>query len=205
MHSAEHPHEHLGQVLIAAAEAGPPDRSSKELALDTRPADKKEAEQLKGRRIETLNRADLLTLSEQILVEGSSLRQIYETHLIGERGLRRLVAEHLSGGNILKALNREIIEREIDFERDPAMRDLAPGTGHETANVTDSPTTILNKLIEKAAKSVGGDEEAALLRIRDNNEADQRQHKRQRIIDVALAAIITILLILVAILLVSRG
>ena len=57
------------------------------------------------------------------MIDGSSLRQIYETRLVGERGLRRLVAEHLRGGDLKRAFRREITEREIDFERDPAMRD----------------------------------------------------------------------------------
>ena len=83
-----------------------------------------------GKRIDTLSRAELMDLSEKVIIDGSNLRQIYETHLIGERGLRRLVAEHMHGGDLRKALRQEVLEREMDFERDPALRDLAPPCCH---------------------------------------------------------------------------
>ena len=46
-------------------------------------------------------------------------------HLIGEKGLRRVVAEYLRGGDFMKALKRELLEKEKDFERDPKLRDQA--------------------------------------------------------------------------------
>ena len=79
--------------------------------------------------METLSRAELLSISEHIGVETSSLRNVYETHLIGEHALRRLVAEYLQGGDVQMALRREIVEHEIDHERDPALRDAVVPTG----------------------------------------------------------------------------
>lgn len=157
---------------------------------------------VEGKRIETLNRAELLNLSEKIAVEGSTLRQIYETHLIGERGLRRLVAEHLHGGDLNKALRLEIIEREIDFERDPGLRDMAPVQLPST-NTAQQAKTALDELLERAdIVSDDRGEEAAFFKARATYEANQlQQHKQQRrLIDIGLAVIITILLVLVLIL-----
>lgn len=75
------------------------------------------------RHVETVSRADLLELSAKTVVDGTTLRQVYETNLITEKGLRRVLIEHLRGGDIKRALKRELIEREKDFERDPIMRD----------------------------------------------------------------------------------
>jgi hypothetical protein len=75
--------------------------------------------------IATVGREELMQISSKITVDGTSLRQAYETHLIGENALRRLVAEHVRGGDLHKALRAEMTQHEIDFERDPQMRDHA--------------------------------------------------------------------------------
>ena len=70
-----------------------------------------------------MQRRELLELSEKVVIEGASLRHIYESRLISEKQLRYLLSEHLKGKDIRRALRREITEREIDFERDPQLRD----------------------------------------------------------------------------------
>ncbi len=207
LHGSQPRHEHIGQVLVAASETnttkapkGSPETGQAEKQVEAR----KLSEQLQGRRVDTLNRAELLNLSDKIIVEGSSLRQIYETHLIGERGLRRLVNEHLRGGDIKKALQAEIVEREIDFERDPAMRDMAQaGSG----GADGAGKATLNKLIEKASEQVAGSEEAAFFRARANYEAEQidQQQKQRRLVDVSLTAAIALLIAIVIFLILRRG
>jgi len=113
--------------------------------------------QLTERQVQTLNRSELLALSETISVEGSTLKQIYETHLIGERGLRRLVAEHLRGGDIKKLIRREIVDHEIDFERDPAIRNaMAPISSTSPSPSTSAQKSNLDKMVERAAINLGG-------------------------------------------------
>jgi hypothetical protein len=158
------------------------------------------------KRVETLSRAELLELSETVIIDGSSLRQIYETHLVGERGLRRLLAEHMHGGDLKEALHREIIEREIDFERDPGLRDMAPIQIPDDVS-TDKGKAALEKLLEQAdLASEDKSEEAAFFKARAIYESSQlHQHKQQRrILDASLAIVITILLILVITLLIRR-
>ncbi|MHB1864767.1 MAG: hypothetical protein ACYCPS_01200 [Candidatus Saccharimonadales bacterium] len=90
----------------------------------------------------TMKRQELLKAASAIKVEGSSLKQIYEAHLVGERGLRRIIAEYLRGGNYIKTLKRELVEREKDFERDPKLRD-------QGSSQTIAPlSTELDKLLE---------------------------------------------------------
>jgi len=199
LHSAKH--EHLGHVVIAA-EAAPLRR-----AAERPPVEATSPEQAVSiRRVETMNRAELLNLSEKIIIDGSSLRQIYETHLIGERGLRRLVAEHLRGGDLKKALRQEIVEREIDFERDPILRDHGASVAGATGGGTGGQAT-LNKLIEKAATTVGATpEEAAFYKARAAYEASQyeQQQKRRQLMDAALITIILLLAVMVTALLLAK-
>lgn len=178
--------EHIGHMLMVDVE--------KSAAEHSQP--------LTGKRVDTLSRAELFSLAETIIIDGSSLRQIYETHLVGERGLRRLVAEHLRGGDLKKALRSEIIEREIDFERDPDLRDMVPGGSIGNSKVE------LNKLLEQATVSLSDSgEEAAFFKARAIYESHQlQQHKKQRrFIDISLGASIVVLITLVITLYLSRN
>src|SRR5581483_10545439 len=91
----ENTKEHLGHVIV---------RKEAKNKKDT------DLEKLKQLNIETMNRAELLSLSETITIDGSSLRQIFETKLIGENGLRRLIREFALGGDLKSILRHEILE-----------------------------------------------------------------------------------------------
>lgn len=201
LHSAPPAPEKIGHMLMSAEASARSGEKSKSVNLPT---------ELAGQRVETLNRADLMSLSEKIVIDGSNLRQIYETHLIGERGLRRLVAEYLHGGDLKQALRGEVIERERDFERDPAVRDMIPDqtvSGSNDAGSTNSAKAALDELLEKAEASSGGmSEEAAFFKARAQYEAKElHQHKQhRRTMDVGVVAIILILLILVVVLFLTR-
>jgi len=194
LHGPQQAPERIGHVLMEAQATETAPRAEKT-------ATKPEQLAMKAKSTETLNRAELLSLSEQIAVDGSSLRQIYETHLIGERGLRRLVQEHLRGGDVRKVLRREIVEREIDFERDPIMRDKAAATANSGATAT------LHTLLKHADASVGAsDEEVAFYKARAAYEAEQQtvQKKQQRLVDVTMVSTILILLAVIVVLFISR-
>ena len=161
--------------------------------------------------IETLNRVELMAQSEQVSIDGTSLQQIYETHLIGERGLRRLMAEHLRGGDLHEALQREIMERERDFERDPVMRDVTVSAGGPSDVAVSAATAAgsadLDHLLQKAKiDAPGRTEEAAFFKARARYQAaqHQRQHHQRRIIDIAMAAVIIILVALVVVMYMLR-
>lgn len=152
--------------------------------------------------IETLERAELLLVSEKIIVDGTDLRKIYETRLIGEWGLRRLVIEHLRGGNMKKALRYEILERETDFELDPAMRDKAKAY----LNNQESGSPNLQALLQKAGVVLPNEnEQTAPTKLRPNEMAKKQDTQaRRRVLDISLTSIILILLAIIILLLISR-
>lgn len=193
LHGSQKASERIGHVLISAE----------------RPADKtpvfkpeKAAAKAEARRAETMSREDLLAASERIIIEGTTLRNIYETHLIGERGLRRLVGEHLRGGDVKKRLRQEIVEREIDFERDPILRDR-PHSSAPTAADSGGAQQRLRQAETAAAES---GEEAAFYKARTRYEARQQtqQQKKRRALDISLISIIAVLIALVTVLLLKR-
>lgn len=96
--------QQIGRIIV---EKSPPSLSEKR-ASET-------ADALVGKK--------LLEAGEHVIVEGVSMRRLYESNLISEHGLKRLVAEYNRGGDVKAALKHELIERQIDFERDPRLRD----------------------------------------------------------------------------------
>jgi hypothetical protein len=103
-----HTGEEIGRWLLSN-EINPTSERNRAAAID--------------KRVETINTNDLLAVSDKIMIEGTSLRKIYETHLIGERALRRLVGEYLRTGDIRNSLKFELLQHEVDYERDPQLRD----------------------------------------------------------------------------------
>jgi hypothetical protein len=205
--------ERIGRMMVTANETAPISHTGKSALEAAVRADKRSERPAESpglsadKRISTISRAELLVMSEQILIDGSSLRQIYESHLIGEQGLRRLVAEHLDGGDLRKALRREVIEREIDFERDPNVRDMIPQEMTISVAGRGRGQEALNELLEKAALNINdSEEEAAFFKARALYEASQlQQHKQsRRMIDVGLAGAITVLVALIIVLIMTR-
>ena len=199
LHGGQQAPEHIGHVLIAAEAA----RRSGEAPKT--PVTYEKIQLPPNKRIESISRPELLSLSEKIVVEGSTLRQIYETHLIGEQALRRLVAEYLHGGDVPKALQREIVEHEIDFERDPALRDLsvpADTISNDATQVTAPGKEALNQLLQQAEAGLGENDNAlAYNKDKSDNAAKQdEQHNQRQIIDVAMATTIVVLVSLVIVL-----
>jgi hypothetical protein len=105
--------EHLGLLTLKAAEKSVPNgaKASPEKVVNT-----------PKKKVEALSRAELLTAAAEVQVGATNLRRVYETNLITEQGLRRLVAVHESGDNVRESLEREIVEKETSYERDPHLR-----------------------------------------------------------------------------------
>jgi|GEM_PF-4942839 len=178
--------EHIGHVLV-----------------DVEAKDKKKSHEAD---VVNMDREELLKMAAMISVESGTLRQIYESHLIDESGLKRLVAEYLKGNDIEKVLHHEVVEREIDFERDPAMR------GHHQGLADPAPAdsgTTLDGLLKKANATIGSsNEEIAFLKAKASYTAQHQSSggkSRAMLVDVVMISTIAVLATAVAILIISRG
>lgn len=206
LHVAPVPPERIGRVLVAAEAPRP--RPAAERPMAEKPATREQkvdaikAEAVK-REVATMRREDLLEVSETIVVAGSTLRQIYETHLLGEKGLRRLVTEHLQGKDIRKLLRQELIERQIDFERDPMLRDRTHDNGGGSAAKSSGPSSVSQLLQKVNSESDKADQERIVqLQKQAEHEAavTARQAQQRRTADLTMGVVISILLVLVIIL-----
>ncbi|HUA13053.1 MAG TPA: hypothetical protein VL989_00960 [Candidatus Sulfotelmatobacter sp.] len=170
-------------------------------------AKKEELAEVSGAKIDTLNRADLLSVSEDIEVEGSNLRQVFESKLVGENGLRRLIKEYLRGGDLQKALSHEILERELDFERDPKLRDQALFDASNMDAGQELAPANLDSLIARAEKSLPVNADSPeFYEAKEKLEISQlkSQQSQLRYINAGLAIVTLILVILIVAILLSR-
>ena len=219
--------EHIGHTLMnneavpgaddrgrpqSAEAAVVPETSRSSMAAETRMnVESAPKGPLAGIRIETLNRTELMDIARSVDIDGNNLLQIYETHLIGERGLRRLIIEYQKGGDLGEALKREVMEREMDFERDPAMRSLAPSSVTPSDDkAVDADNSTLEQLLKEANADADGaansEEKAAFEEARTKYEATRGgSRERYRVIaDAGFFLVIVILFLLVVIVYLRR-
>lgn len=189
--------ESIGHVIVTA-EDKPATKADKRLEMSAE-------DRANDRRSETMSRSELLDLSEKITVENTTLRQVYETHLVSEQGLRHLVDEYIHGGDVQKALREELVEHAIDFERDPILRDRKRPKSEAGPAATETLSALLQKadvLSEAKAK----DELAVLKARQKHHEAQgQQRHSRRRIMDTSMVVAIIVLFVLVVMLLLRGG
>ncbi|HVV67059.1 MAG TPA: hypothetical protein VHB72_03240 [Candidatus Saccharimonadales bacterium] len=192
LHGKKLPPERIGKVLMSAER--PAQASVKKAEQKDRPA---------ARHSETMGRRELMEVSEKITVNNTNLRRIYESHLVGEQGLRRLVEAHMRGGDIRGVLQQEMLEHEIDFERDPVMRDHRP----QQDVATRGAGAVLDSLLgQTGLAESSGHEEYEVLKARVDHQAaeTQKSARRRRGMDAAFAGTILILIAVIILLLVSR-
>ncbi len=168
-----------------------------------RPTVEKAAVEPIGTHVESLSRQDLLELAEKIIVDGTSLRTSFEANRITEKGLRRIIGEQLRGGDVKKALKLEMVEHEIDFERDPQVRDKSR---HDESGTSGSAQ--LNTLLQQADPSAANDADykRAALEAQSKHAAFEarQKHAQRRVLDVTMAIIITLLLMAIVGLVMAR-
>jgi cell division protein FtsB len=110
--------EHLGLLTLKAVEA--PLRPAEN--VENKSVQKSSVAPEKHTSVESLSRPELLAAAAEIKIGATNLKRVYETNLVGEHGLRRLIADHERGVNIRPILEKEILDKEMSYERDPRLR-----------------------------------------------------------------------------------
>lgn len=197
LHGKELPPERIGHVLMSGE------------AKETKPQSSTDASKMEidQQRVATMSRSELLELSDEITVDHTTLRHIYDTHLIGENGLRRLVYEHMRSGNLREALHHEILEHETGFERDPQLRHQAPFKPIQAARPKQDRPSLDDLLSKAGLVKLEPSKELTAPKLLSEHLASRSgpQTRQRRLLDMAFIGIILILLVLVIILAMSRG
>jgi len=137
--------EHLGRVMIETEKIKDKEKLVKPNLLK---------QKYRPEAVMTLNRVELLDLTEKITVEGASLKHMYENGLFSERALRRLAREYLKGKNIKQMLRKEILEKQLDYERDPELKDRINREDKLNQDFEQTTTELNTSSIEKNKQKI---------------------------------------------------
>ena len=158
-----------------------------------------------GIKAHTMDRADLIKVAEKIPAGETNLKQIFDSHQVGEKGLRRVVAEYLRGGNFKKVLKRELVEHEKDFERDPRLRDQG------TSEAVETKKTNLDDLLQRSGITWAEPKTTYLpTNDKQNDLADITANPKPKVrstpkmADIIMLSAIIIMVAIIAILLINR-
>lgn len=128
-----------------------------------------------------LNKSQLLEMARTIKVEGVPLRDIYESKQIDDDGLRAVVEAYLRGGDVSQQVQKEVVEKQKQFERDPfnrkrsrgQLRDTLSGVSSKVIDATGSMAKTAGDVVGKAGKSLAGGAKQAQQKVTDGSETQQ--------------------------------
>lgn len=193
----------VGAVTLKAVEAQPA-RSGNEATAATAPTRERRAESASQKKVaksaESMPRKELLEKAADISVGATNLRRVYETNLVSEQGLRRLMVAHERGEDVQRMLRQELVEKESSFERDPRMRNRSAVGALAAGAVVALPTTSAgtDKSTSNAKSDSSDDSAAQAQTTKDPDESSQ-------VVGVATAAtLVVIIAVLLYILFTSR-
>jgi adenine-specific DNA methylase len=153
--------------------------------------------------VRTMKRQELIAISEKIIVEGASLKHMYDNGLFSERALRRLVIEYMQDRDIVPKLRREILEKQIDYERDPLLRDSYNrdiDVRGETQSVFDQMLSRVETTNQPKLKLEKPKDQRS-----DNKKSSQPSKQASNILANALLILVIVFLIGLIIYLLQRG
>lgn len=184
-------------IVLAAAALLRPERrrvESNKSAESGKPVDFTKA-------VEAYSPQELDNAAEKIKIDGTSLKELSRAHHLDERAVRRVVGEFIQGGNVKEALSREIIQKELQYERDPKLRKSAgggsgTGGGASAASVSESEKPNNGDL--KDGSSGAATVQKSTGKKPTPNEATLQALRKQQMTQVAVASA-TVLVIVAAI------
>jgi hypothetical protein len=196
--------ELLGAVTLKAVESLPTRTASETLVTEAVPAVETRkvsaSEQPAKQSVETMSREELMEKAANVSVGATNLRRVYETHLVTEQGLRRLMVAHERGENVQQMLRQELVEKESSFERDPRMRNRGAVGALAAGAVVALPTT--SAAGDKTARITGDTQSATST---DPAQKPKSQDDSSQVLGIVTAAtLVVIIAVLLYILFTTR-
>jgi len=153
-------------------------------------------------RVQRMDHREVLAIAEKVVIDGTSLRTIYEAKQITEPGLRRITREFLRGGDIKAALQAEIQVKEMQYERDPQMRDRLAASYADVDAA--QPRTSTEAMASLLAHGVNPKPTQMHDSVRQAHEEAEAAKKRGKQVLVSAWAVLVVVLVIVAVILATR-
>ncbi|MDB5182120.1 MAG: hypothetical protein JWP13_883, partial [Candidatus Saccharibacteria bacterium] len=151
--------ERLGRVLVEAPAVAAVGTAGAMSAIGLR-APRQESVRATidmNRKVETYTTPELKQAAAKIRVEGVSLKELWDTGRLDEPALRRVMTQFIKGESVHAALNQELFEKELRFEKDPKVRDRilgqSPGGGAISGVAAVAGAALLRREAPNAVES----------------------------------------------------
>ncbi len=159
--------------------------------------------EIKNTKMVSLTDKEIISLSEKIKIEGVSLKTFYQNKEVSFNGLKRILNEYLKTGSIEKILKKELIEHQIDFEKDPILKDVR---NDDFYTESSSPKSINELLAKKGLDIVSKQGQNIVLSTPPviNKKIKKEKSFESPIVNIFLSIIIVFLIGLIIYLLISK-
>jgi hypothetical protein len=77
-----------------------------------------------NKKVEDYTTTELKQVAEKIRLDGTTLKEMWDSGRLNESSLKRVMTEFIEGRSVRAALNEGLLETELRYERDPKMRAL---------------------------------------------------------------------------------
>lgn len=182
--------------VATAKTAEPRPESKKKLPESAKPEPKVD--------VYRLNHKELMKYAKKIKIEKTSLKKIFENKVIGEKALRRIIDVYLKGGDVKKRLNKEIIERQIDFERDPILRDQGPIESDNNHNGVSADVRENQRILSDDQSKKQSSKLTSIINPLRSSKQPTKARRSWSMADVGVLTLIAVLLIIVVALIIAR-
>lgn len=159
------------------------------------------------KKIEAYSPQELDRAAEKIKIDGASLKELARVHNLDERAVRRVVSEFIKGGNVKEVLTREMVQKELQFERDPKLRqakgsDQVTGGG-SVSRTDDADTESSDRQKTTAQRGPSEQDGASSGRQPRPDKATIDKLRKQQITQISVAA--TVVIVFAVIIVVMLG
>ncbi len=108
----------------------------------TQPRTEQKLQKETARKVEQSSTQELLKVAHDIHIDGTTVRQLYESNKIDHRGLVAIVKEALAGGNVKKAYKHATLGHEAQRGRKIEMRHDDPALINDTVLASQSKESV---------------------------------------------------------------
>lgn len=150
-----------------------------------------------NRKVEDYTTRELVAAAEKIRIDGTTLKELYATHRLDEKALRRVVRAFIEGRSVREALSHELLEKELRYERDPKMRAARKAAGASSGPASVAAVAGLAIISHEAEmpQTSSGNQTAARQPVPDQQTLDRI--RRQQITQVTLVSTLLLIFLLV--------
>jgi hypothetical protein len=134
---------------------------------------------------------ELKQAAEKIRIDGTTLKEMWDRGQLNERSVKRVMAEFVEGRSVRAAINQELLDEELRYERDPKLRDAARrraqagGSGVREPIAHAAGAAMLQRTLGKNGDAGAGGQDSVNSSTEDDTTRSSSKKQNKSLIDKA--------------------